>query len=45
VLVRMSSSLDRIVREEDEEVDSIGLSEDSLKQKTTVTLIGKVANL
>lgn len=45
MLVRMSSSLDRIVREEDEEVDSLGLSEDSLKQKTTVTAIGKVSNL
>ena len=42
VLVRMSSPRDRIIREEDEEVDSLGCPEDSLEQKTTVTAIGKV---
>ena len=42
MLVRMSSSREQIVRAEEEDRDSLGCSEDSLKDKTTVTAIGKV---
>ena len=38
----MFSSRDSIVRAEEEDRDSLACSEDSLKDKTTVTAIGKV---
>ncbi|XP_020625617.1 uncharacterized protein LOC110063004 [Orbicella faveolata] len=38
----MFSSRDQIVREDEQETDSLRCSEDSLKEKTTVTTIGKV---
>jgi hypothetical protein len=41
----MSSSRDQIVRAEEEERDSLECSEDSLRQKTTVTAIGKVSQI
>ena len=43
-MFRMSSSRDReqIVQAEEEDRDSLGCSEDSLREKTTVTAIGKV---
>ena len=42
MLVRMSSSREQIVRAEEEDRDSLECYEDSLKDKTTVTAIGKV---
>ena len=42
MLVRMSSSREQIVRAEEEDRDSLECFEDSLKDKTTVTAIGKV---
>ena len=42
MFVRMSSSREQIVPIEEEDGDSLGCSEDSLKEKTTVTAIGKV---
>ena len=41
----MPSSHENIVRAEEEERDSLECSEDSLKEKTTVTAIGKVGEI
>ena len=38
-----ASSRDIIVKEEEEQDDTLDYSEDSLRQKTTVTAIGKVS--
>ena len=41
----MPSSHENIVRAEEEERDSLECAEDSLKEKTTVTAIGKVGEI
>lgn len=45
VFVRMSSSREQIVPIEEEDRDSLECSQDSLKEKTTVTAIGKVNHI
>ena len=38
----MEGSRDKIVPAEEEESDSLGCSEDNIRERTTVTAIGKV---